>query len=275
MAALRACGLGSGWVYRAVLIVALPLSVVVAGLSLYGRPLAYTQSYWLKARAQAAFELDNLRAGSFYETREGGGIVFAQAVDHESGVMHGVFVKSEHGQRVRVTYAREARYRVEAGSGERVLALADARVTELGRSEDGGQVVLRTPELVIRLPAAEVVPPGYKRKAATTASLLGSPRPADAAELQWRLSTPVSTALLALLGVPLGQVHPRQGKYGKLLLAVALYAVYFNLTGVARTWVEQGAVGAVPGIWWVPALLALVLAGAVLREPLQRLRRSR
>ena len=39
-----------------------------------------------------------------------------------------------------------------------------------------------------------------------------SDNPEDIAELQWRLSTPLSTLLLALLGVLLSRTTPRQGK---------------------------------------------------------------
>ena len=71
----------------------------------------------------------------------------------------------------------------------------------------------------------------------------------------------VVTVLLGLLGFPLSRAEARQGKYSKLLAAVFVYAVYYNLNVMAKTWVEQGVVGPFPGIWWVNALLAaLVLA---------------
>jgi hypothetical protein len=40
------------------------------------------------------------------------------------------------------------------------------------------------------------------------------------------------------------------------LAAIVIYAVYFNLLDVSRTWVESGTS---PGIWWVPALLGLLV----------------
>ncbi len=43
-----------------------------------------------------------------------------------------------------------------------------------------------------------------------------------------------------------------------MLLALGIYAVYFNLLDVSRSWVEQGSS---TYIWWVPGLLALVKAG--------------
>jgi hypothetical protein len=46
-----------------------------------------------------------------------------------------------------------------------------------------------------------------------------------------------------------------------MLAALAVYAVYFNLLDVARSWVEQGNSNY---IWWVPGLLASVVMGLYL-----------
>jgi len=78
--------------------------------------------------------------------------------------------------------------------------------------------------------------------------------PVDRAEYQWRLSTPVSTLLLALLAVPLSRSQPRQGRYARLLLAVVVYAVYFSVLDISRNWVQQETADS---IWWVTATLAL------------------
>jgi lipopolysaccharide export system permease protein len=70
------------------------------------------------------------------------------------------------------------------------------------------------------------------------------------------LSTPLSTILLALVGVPLSRSNPRRGKYAKLGVAIVIFAVYYQLFVIARTWVEKGRVDPLIGIWWVPLLLA-------------------
>ncbi|MEJ2088718.1 MAG: LptF/LptG family permease, partial [Gammaproteobacteria bacterium] len=79
------------------------------------------------------------------------------------------------------------------------------------------------------------------------------------AELQWRESTAVSALLLALLAVPLSRTQPRRGRYSKVMLAVVIYALYYNLLGVARTGVEQQATAT---LWWAPGLLLLVVITA-------------
>src|SRR5215471_535995 len=100
------------------------------------------------------------------------------------------------------------------------------------------------------------------RKGTPTIALLTSQRADDLAELQWRLSTPISTLLLGLLGVPLSRAKPRQSRYAKIAAAILIYSAYYLLCTSARTWVQHGAIGAFPGIWWAPALLAAFVAVA-------------
>jgi lipopolysaccharide export system permease protein len=98
--------------------------------------------------------------------------------------------------------------------------------------------------------------------ATPTAALIGSRDPEKRAELQWRLAMPVSVLVLLFLSVPLSKSSQRQGRYGRLVMAILLFVVYYNLLGAAKVWVEQGNVPAWVGLWWVPALtvmLALVL----------------
>ena len=68
-------------------------------------------------------------------------------------------------------------------------------------------------------------------------------------------------ATIILLAVPLSRTQPRRGRYSKIMLAVVIYALYYNLLGVARTSVEQQAS---PYLWWAPALLLLVVVTAYL-----------
>lgn len=115
---------------------------------------------------------------------------------------------------------------------------------------------------------------GYQRKAASTLTLLGSNQSHDIAELQWRLSRPVAAVLLALIAVPLSRASPRQGRGEKSFTAALVFAIYYNLSGLARTWVEQGAVPAFPGIWWLHILMLIIVVGVLSEFGKSWLRRS-
>jgi len=100
----------------------------------------------------------------------------------------------------------------------------------------------------------------YRRKAAATRTLWESNQPRDIAELQWRISRPLSTILMALIAVTFIRTRPRQDKTDRTYLVAALiFTVYYNLSGLAKTWVEQDVVGSLPGIWWLDSFMLAVL----------------
>lgn len=262
MTALSACGVSPTQVLRVVCWVSLLVAVVVGCLSLYVRPWAYEKNYWLQNRAIAEFDMNRIEAGRFYNTRLGNHVIFIEQFDRERNRMKGVFIQTEYGNTVRVISAQQAYHQInEPNSGGELVCL-DTYVYELPRN--GKEVVVgQFDTLRLQLEDPEITEVGYKRKAASTRQLADSSSKTDIAELQWRLSTPLSAFLLGLFGFPLSRAEARQGKYAKLLVAVLVYGGYYILNLVARTWVEQGVVGPVPGIWWVHVLLASLLLAMV------------
>lgn len=267
MTVLNASGVGPFRVYRAVLLLALPVALLVGLLSLYGRPWAYGQAYWLEARAHAEIHLDRMRGGRFQTDPDTGRTILARKVDARAGVLRDVLIYTHDTGRSQVIVADTARQPPVVRGEEPVLLLRDGVAYSLDR-HGGDDRIVRFHELTLHLdqPAPVV---GYKRKAAATAALAASQQPSDVAELQWRLSRPLTTLLLALLAVPLSRSAPRRGRYSKMFLAVLVYALVYNASGLARSWVEQGAVGPVPGIWWVSGLM---FAALLLLLPTRRVR---
>ena len=80
MKGFMACGVSPYRVLRTVLVLACFVAIFVGGLSLYLRPLAYAQSYQLKAQAEAGLSVENLDTGHFYERRDGTLVFFAERV---------------------------------------------------------------------------------------------------------------------------------------------------------------------------------------------------
>jgi lipopolysaccharide export system permease protein len=109
----------------------------------------------------------------------------------------------------------------------------------------------------------------------TTRSLAWSANRKEIAEFQWRLSMPLATIMLALLGVPLGRSSPRQDKYAKVATAIVIFAVYYNLTALAKKWVQKGVIDSFPGIWWVQLLMLGVLLSFYWQPMLVFFRRGR
>ena len=256
--AMGACGIGQPRVLRIVFLLATLLGLLTAGLSLFGRPWAYEKIYWIEANAEAKLELSRLSPGSFFASQHDKRVFFIDQIDEETRQMEQVFIRSERGGIVRVTFAKTGYQRGDTEDGSAELVLRDGHSYELDRA--GQKVMLgEFSQLIVPLEAPEPVSPGYRRKAAPSFQLARSPDPMDVAEFQWRLSTPISTVLLALLAVVISRGNPRTSRYTKALAAVLIYAIYYNLIATARKWIQTGVVDAFPGIWWVPAGLALLL----------------
>ena len=169
---------------------------------------------------------------------------------------------------LQIITSASGRLEYDARPGFHQLLLNNASIYK--RVDDGPDVFAEINEFSLWLPAGTVDDVGYKTKSTSSFELAGASLAEDRAELQWRLSTPLSALLLALLALPLSRARPRQGRYAKLLAALVIYAIYFNLLDVARTWVEQGTARS---IWWVPALLTSIVV--LLYVPWNRVIRRR
>ncbi|BCX81700.1 lipopolysaccharide export system permease protein [Methylomarinovum caldicuralii] len=259
MTAMFACGYSELRVAWAALRLGMLVALGVALLSWYVRPWAYARSYVLQDRAKAQFDIDKLEPGRFHSSESGHYVLFSEGIDRSQARLERVFFTRPRDNGRRQTI--HARYLTQ----ETTADLRTALVFHQGYAYDlnpGGRddVVLHFETFTLAL-AGVPKPLGYKAKAASLKTLWrhAGDDPKNLAELQWRLLRPVSALLLALLAVPLSRSAPRRGRFARTIFAIVLFAVYYNLSGIAKTWVKEGQVGAMPGLWWVDALLAVIV----------------
>lgn len=271
--AIESGGISQGKLIASVLFLSIPLAFMITGLSLYARPWAYQKMYDLETRGENEFDISKVEEGRFYEL--GRNLVFfAEKLDPDRKQARNVWVWEFGEDKRRVTSAQGAVQTITP-QGHKAIVFQDGShyAMNLARGTDHFVTFGST---ILHLAPPHMPPAKYRRKAASTGHLLGSRQPADIAELQWRFSTGISTVLMALLAIPLSRIAPRRGKYGKVMAAIVLFFVLYNLSLIAKTWVEKEVVGAVPGIWWV-TLLNVCLVAVLLptRSPLRKLRPSR
>ncbi len=254
--AIRSVGIGTGHVIKAVLLLSVPVAVLSGAISMYGRPWAYEQSYIMDARAEAELNTDRFQPGRFYGNEDSGRIVYIREKQGNDGLMMEVFHYLRDGKYSEIITAERA-YRYDTNP-ERLprLHLFDGMIYRFDRNGRQDSTVRFNKLVYVTDTSREV---GYRRKAAATTTLLQSQQPMEVAELQWRLSRPFATILLALVAVPLSRSSPRQGRGEKTFVAALVFAIYYNLSGLARTWVEQGVVPAFPGIWWLHLLMLIII----------------
>jgi len=79
------------------------------------------------------------------------------------------------------------------------------------------------------------------------------------AEIQWRLSQPISILILSIIGVLLGKTSPRTGKGINLLFGVIIFMLYYNTLLVAKNSIENGQLNPFLGLWLIHILLILAV----------------
>jgi lipopolysaccharide export system permease protein len=257
---MLALGMSPVRLARPVIVLALTLALSVSCLSLFARPWAYAESHAITQRASNMLNLNAMKAGTFYASRDGGQVIFLASRADPHGPAQGVFVaRRKDDGKVEAIYAGSALPAVTGPGGQRRVYLSDAHIYDLDTQNPANDRMVEAAGVSVNPDGPPPGVPGYSPVAARTLRLAASRYPADIAELQWRLSTGLSTLLLALLGMSLSWGRPRQSRYTKFGPAILAYSSYYLLCTVARTWVEHGQVGPFPGLWWAPAGLALTL----------------
>lgn len=271
MVAMAAGGIGISRLVQMVLPLVLSLAAIVAALSCVVSPRLAALEDSLTARARGEAQVTGLLAGAFNEFGEGG-IVYVESIDRDRRTMRNVFVRMARPNGDEVVTAERAHQSMQGPGGERFMVLEDG-YRYAGRPGRADFVTTRFERHAVRLDAVVRTSERTSLDALLTSDLWRSSESAHAAELQWRLSLPLSAALLALLAVPLSRTGRRQGRYAKLLAAVVLYFIYSNSLGIARNLVEREELSAWIGLWPVHVALFAVAAAMLHRQGGRRRRR--
>jgi len=271
--AMQASGISESRMVRPVVTLAIPLALAIAALSIYVRPWAYTQTYQILAIAEASSDIDRIKAGQFYLTRktvlndetvlnsetasQGGEeqerAIFVENISADQALAR-IFIRTRIDSEIQIVSAQTGDFIERPQSQYHILELNNARIFK--RVDDGPDLFALIDHFTMNVANEQPEPPAYKVKSIASAQLALSRKPKERAEYQWRLSTPITTLLLALLVVPLSRSRPQQGRFARLLFAFVIYAAYYNLMGVSETWVKQQKLTT---IFWVPLFLALVV----------------
>ena len=258
--AMQAVGFGE----RDLALALAPLFVLVAlgvgFLSLSVRPDTYTRLYELRREAEMAFDLAGVEAGRFYSGPDGQRVVFAGSLD--AAALKGVFVWNREGDKDWVIRADELVRGPQLG-GRSTVGAQNLRIYKLDARGASLEAHLGSGTTDVGFGVFRPMP--YRRKAAGTKALARSERAEDVAEFQWRASRVLSTLMLAFLALRVaGFTGRRRGAVSTGLVWISVCVVYQLLSLAARSWVKEGVVGSIPGLWWVDGLLLLLLL--VVRE---------
>jgi len=236
-----------------------PVAVLVALVAFVGGPWATRQSDEYQARFSQREDISRVSAGQFRESASAGRVFYVESLNDDNTEVRNVFVSQLDAQRELIVVSQKGQIEVMP-NGDRYLVL------EKGRRYDGepGSSSLRLMEFerygLLLEGRADVSGSGASARTMGLLDLLADPSRTNLAELNWRLSLPISAFLMALLAIPLSAVNPRLGRSVNLILALLIYVVYNNMLSVVSAWIGQGRLPFLVGVWVVHAALAVVIA---------------
>ena len=262
MAAIMSAGIGPLQWYRPLMLVTIPVALILFILMMYVMPLITHQRAIITAQLQSQAEVDTLLVGQFNRAGKGDAVLFLESDEEDSNNIKNVFFQQRRNEENHVDlatgtsnyYDEEGRRYMMMHSGTHYVGSAGEYDFKIIRYKDYG---IHIDKKLVRARVTE--------KSMSVTQLWGSSKLVDQAELQWRLTLPLATIIVAIMALPLSRTDPRSGRYAKLAVALILYLVYSNLLGVGKTWIVQGKVPVWVGTWWVH-LIAIIITLILLKR---------
>lgn len=235
------------------------VGLVVAWLSFSLAPQGAAQFSQLINQQDAMTEFDTLVPGRFQALRDGTRITYTKELSDDRSQLTGVFISEKRmssdkskDNGITVLVAEKGHQEVQP-NGSRFLILENGYRYD-GNPGAADYRVIKYDTYGTALPKPEISEEVTDREAIPTSELFGNRTARSVAELQWRISLPLSVFIVTLMAIPLSRVNPRQGRYLKLLPAILLYMSYLAILISVRSSLEKGKLPLSLGMWWVHAI---------------------
>lgn len=203
--AISAIGASPIRLYKAVMFLAIPLSILVTLMSMYARPWAYAQIYQLEQQSQSELDVSHLRAKMF-NINDSGRMILSEEINPDSNHLTDVLIYTSSGNKTSVYRAKTVDVTNPSPITPSVILHSGTGYTLRHQGTDDSERVYRNLTLDLKPLNLSV---DAKRKAKSVIALIRSADPADYAEVQWRESRGVNAFLMALLAISLSRVKPR------------------------------------------------------------------
>jgi len=249
-------GLGiASWI-RPVLTFAMPIIIVIFGLSLFVTPWATHKGADFADQLKSRDELASISPGVFKESRSSDRVYFVESFDELGNVVKNIFVQTTQHQKLGIIVAAKG-HRTTEGNGDNFLVMENGRRYE-GKPNTPEFTTTHFERYSIRIEPAEVKQQLPSTQSKDSVELLKNHDPANNAELQWRMAIPISAFVLVLLAIPLSFVDPRSGRSANMMIAILIYIIYNNMLSIMQAWLAQGKLSPLVGLWPVHIFFLLL-----------------
>jgi lipopolysaccharide export system permease protein len=240
---------------RPILNFALPVIAIIGFLSIVVSPWATQKGMDFREQMDSQNELSSIAPGVFKESKNAERVFFIESFSSLQGKVNNIFAQSIQHQKLGIITANQGTQNIDK-NGDTFLTLLNGRRYE-GKPDTPEFGVMEFEKYTLRIEPAEAKqePPSPKSK--SSRDLLADRNTDNNAELQWRISMPISAFLLVLLAIPLSFVDPRAGRSANVIMALLVYILYNNALSILQSWVVRGKLIPLIGLW--PAHIAILL----------------
>jgi len=261
MTVLATSGIGTMRLFRLVMVLALPVALVTGWLTVVLYPSISYLTNRIKLEQQDAVLVAAMDAGRFVESNRGDVVIYAGAKGKDKTSLKNLFVQHREGSKIAIVTAVSGKHEPDKETGLRTVTLEDGMRYE-GEFGNLAFNVLEFDEYRMWINPVNTEALKQRYNVWSAGALIRDGSLDASAELQKRLSFPLSLVAFALLAVPLSRSMPRQGIHGRVVLSILIYLIFAGLTQVAGTWMQKGITPDWMGTWWVVG--AMVIVGLVL-----------
>jgi len=261
MTVLHSCGMSDQRLLGMSLIFALFVSLIVGLMSLYITPWGFQQAKRLLVEQSKMSGFEILTSGRFQSFHSDERVTYISSISPDKKTLYEVYI-AEPKSDVQI-FAESGILDINSQTDEKYIILHNGTRYQ-GRAGEINFKVVSFDTYGLRIEDNEVneTPSSYDTISIPTQTLLTRNDNTASAELQWRISLPLSVPILCLIAVSMSPVNPRQGRFLKIFPAFLLYVFYLGLLSYARTKVEQGTLPTSIGLWSIHLIffvLSLIL----------------
>ena len=239
--------------------------IIVFFLSIFAVPWAKDQKSYEEDKTLNASEFSFITEGKFESFKDGDIVFYASESNavNTDGVqdMEEIFIYAVNNGKPIIVLASEATKYMNSENKSVYLRLKDGyRYEGLPGSENISILDFNQYDLeIVSGEAQKSISTYLEIEEKTTINLVIEGGALAAAELQWRISQPISIFILSVFGVFLGKSSPRTGKGINLIIGLVVFLLYNNTLLIAKSSIENEQLSPLIGMWPIHLFLVLFL----------------
>jgi len=239
--------------------------IIIFYLTIFAVPWAKQQKSYAEDETVNASEFSFITEGKFESFKNGEIVFYAAESKVKDNVgeqnMEEIFIYALDNETPVIVLASEAKKYTNAKNNSIYLRLKNGTRYE-GLPGNENINILNFEKYDLEIVSGDVqksIASFSEIEEKNTIDLLREGGPKANAEIQWRISQPISVLILSIFGVFLGKSSPRTGKGINLIIGVVIFMLYNNALLVAKSAIESGQLSPLIGMWSIHLLLLLIL----------------